>query len=325
MKLVRYSSQLKLPQVSAVAIGNFDGVHLGHQNLITKLISDSKMLGLKSVLCTFSPLPWQVLATKESKENLSNLRSKIELLQQYDLDLMLLVRFNEQFRKLSAAEFIKDFLVNQLNTSHLITGEDFRFAFERKGGTQQLVQAQQAGLFSYSPYPAYPDAKSKVSSSKIRQLLMNGNLQTANELLGYKYFITGRVIRGQGLGSKLGFATANINLKEFIPPVKGVYLCLAYIGDDGKSQNLSQGSSKSSSMKGLPALVNLGYRPTIENNKQNKFVAEAHILNFNENIYGKTLKLELIEYLRPEKKFANLDELTLQIKQDIDDGLRIIE
>ncbi|MBE8182840.1 MAG: bifunctional riboflavin kinase/FAD synthetase [Candidatus Portiera sp.] len=311
MKLIRHSSQLKLAAVSAVAIGNFDGLHRGHQKLISKLIADSKSLNLKSVLCTFSPLPWQVLSKKESTENLSNLRSKVSLLQQYELDIMLLVHFNQQFRKLSPAEFIKDFLVNQLNAAHVITGEDFRFAFGRKGGQQQLIQAQQAGLFSYASLAAYPDDESKISSSNIRQLLMNGDLKAANDLLGYKYFITGKVIQGRGLGKKLGFPTANLNLQKFIPPVKGVYLCQAYIG--GHTNSL-----------GVAALVNLGYRPTIERSNQKKFVAEAHILNFNENIYGKLIKLEFLEYLRPEKKFTSVDELTLQIKQDRDDGLRIM-
>ncbi len=324
MKLVRYSQKLKLPSISAVAVGNFDGLHRGHQKLLTKLVADSKKLGLQSVVCTFSPLPWQAIAlevaqssdvSKAPQATLSSLRTKIELLQQYEIDIMLLVRFNPAFRKLSPAAFIKDFLVNQLNTAHLITGQDFRFGFARSGGVEQLAQAQQAGLFSYAPVDAYPDDQNKISSSRIRALLTDGDLQNANELLGYRYFITGRVVQGNGLGGKLGFPTANLNLQEFIPSTQGVYLCLAHI-ENQKEEGVS---------KGLPALANFGYRPTVGNATSSKrFVAEAHILNFNENIYGKLLKLELVEYLRPEKKFANLEELTAQIKQDEEAAMKVL-
>ena len=228
---------------------------------------------------------------------------------------MLLVRFNPAFRKLSPAAFIKDFLVNQLNTAHLITGQDFRFGFARRGGVEQLAQAQQAGLFSYTPVDAYPDEQNKISSSRIRALLTDGDLQNANKLLGYRYFITGRVVQGNGMGAKLGFPTANLNLQAFVPSATGVYLCLAHI-ENQKEAGVS---------KGLPALANFGYRPTVGNASSSKrFVAEAHILNFNENIYGKLLKLELIEYLRPEKKFANLEELTAQIKQDRETAMKVL-
>ncbi|MCH9664409.1 MAG: riboflavin biosynthesis protein RibF [Gammaproteobacteria bacterium] len=325
MKLVRYSQKTKLPSNSAVAVGNFDGLHRGHQKLLTKLVADSKKLGLQSVVCTFSPLPWQTIAlevaqssdvSKVPQATLSSLRTKIELLQQYEIDIMLLVRFNPAFRSLLPAAFIKDFLVNQLNTHHLITGQDFRFGFARRGGAEQLAQAQQAGLFSYAPVDAYPDEQNKISSSRVRELLTDGDLQNANKLLGYRYFITGRVVQGNGLGGKLGFPTANLNLQAFVPSATGVYLCLAHIENQTKGAEVP---------KGLPALANFGYRPTVGSaTSSKKFVAEAHILNFNENIYGKLLKLELIEYLRPEKKFAKLEELTAQIKQDRETALKIL-
>lgn len=313
MNIIRYSSKLRLPQPHAIAIGNFDGIHRGHQQLLAKLITDSDALGLPALVCTFYPLPWQWLATKNKEGNLPldalhNLRTKVSQLQANKINNLVIAHFTDNFRRLSPQTFIQDFLVNSLNTAHLITGTDFRFGFERRGNKEQLFQAQRAGLFSYASLDEYPSSQDKISSSTIREYLTQGDLESANQLLGYDYYIMGKVVPGNQQGVKLGFPTANINLKQFVPPLKGVFVCMAYI--DGEAQ-------------GRPAVANLGYRPTMNSSKQQggnelEFSAEAHLLHFNQNIYGKILKLVFVKYLRSEKKFAKLEELVQQIGKDVE-------
>lgn len=297
MKLIRFSSSLKTLSPTAVIIGNFDGIHLGHQKLISKLIQDSKALGLSSVLCTFEPLSWERLCNKSNR--LTNLRTKLYIADSMGVDIVVVVNFTKKFSRLSPATFIKNFLVGKLNAAHIITGEDFHFGADKQGNVYQLQMAQREGLFSYTAVQSYSLGDMKISSSKIREVLAEGSLEDANKYLGYSYRILCRICSGDSIGAKyLQTPTANLNLKNFLPPLKGVFVCWAYL--DNSTQK-------------MPALVNLGMRPTLG---RGKFKAEVHLLNFSQNIYGKTIGLEFIEKLREEEKFNSLNELKLQIKKD---------
>ena len=313
--MIRYNTQLQLKDACAVAVGGFDGVHLGHQKLLAQLARDSKAKKLKSLVCSFDPLPWQYFETgPENKENLTNLRAKLNLLaERHELDYFLLIKFNEQIRQISPQDFIQKLLAKQLNTKHLITGSEFRFGRNREGTTADLQPGQESlnnGLFGYSAFGEYPSAQDKIGSRNIRELLAKGKIEMANRLLGYKFYLLARIIPGNKLGgSKLGFATANLNLKSFAPPLKGVFACYAYVGGTGQAR---------------PAIANLGIRPTISALKNSgKFVAETHILDFEENLQGKLLKLEFVEKLRDEQKFESLDELSRQIQKDKEAALKI--
>ena len=323
MKFLRYSSDLHFERPTAVAIGNFDGVHRGHQKLISKLIEDSKSLGLTSVVCAFEPLSWQLFTN--TSRRLTNLRTKLDLINQQDIDVLLVVNFTHTFSRLSHSAFIKDFLVSQLNAAHIITGEDFHFGADRDGGQQQLEQAQLSGLFSYAPVKDYPNSSTKISSSIIREFMEKGELAKANEYLGYPYYIIGRVIKGNGMGgSKLATPTANLNLKGFIPPLRGVFACWVEVLDMNIDMNIDidagidagidvGGDVAGVATKRIPGVANLGVRPTVGGNR---FNVEVHLLNFNLDIYGKSLKLEFVEMIREEKKFSGLEELKQQIARD---------
>ncbi len=341
MRIIRFSSDLHFERPTAVAIGNFDGVHRGHQKLISKLIEDSKSLGLTSVVCSFEPLSWQLFTNTSCR--LTNLRTKLDLIHQQDIDVFLVVNFTHPFSRLSHGAFIKDFLVSQLNASHIITGEDFHFGADRNGGQQQLEQAQLSGLFSYAPVKDYPNSSAKISSSIIREFMGKGELTKANEYLGYPYYIIGRVVKGSGIGgSKLATPTANLNLKGFIPPLRGVFACWVEVldadagwdagidvggdigidvgGDVGIDVGGDVGIDVGGDVAGaevvtkrLPAVANLGVRPTVGGNR---FNVEVHILNFNLDLYGKSIKLEFVERIREEKKFSGLEELKQQIARD---------
>ena len=311
MKFLRYSSDLHFERPTAVAIGNFDGVHRGHQKLISKLIEDSKSLGLTSVVCSFEPLSWQLFTS--ASHRLTNLRTKFDLINQQDIDVLLVVNFTHTFSRLSHGAFIKDFLVSQLNAAHIITGEDFHFGADRDGGQQQLEQAQLSGLFSYAPVKDYPNSSAKISSSIIREFMEKGELTKANEYLGYPYYIIGRVIKGNGMGgSKLATPTANLNLKGFIPPLRGVFACWVEVLDADIDIDVG-GDVAGVATKRIPGVANLGVRPTVGGNR---FNVEVHLLNFNLDIYGKSLKLEFVEMIREEKKFSGLEELKQQIARD---------
>ena len=316
MEIKRYSSKYKATRPYAAAIGNFDGMHLGHQKLLAKLTADGKSLGLPTMLCTFYPLPWEKLSSldKGAVNPLHNLTAKLTQVKKSGVDTVLLIHFSEEFRRMKPDTFIKNFLVSQLNTSHLITGADFRFGYKRSGSGEELKRAQSAGLFSYVPLGEYPDNGDKISSSVIRKLLLEGEIEIANKMLGYDYYLLGKVGKGSGKGAELGFATANLNLKQFVPPLKGVFAGKAYWGD-----NINM--AEEDMVEGKPAIANLGYRPTL--NKHGKFIAEVHILeDFNANIYGKFLKLVPMKRLRDEKKFSDVKELIHHIGLDKEEAIK---
>ena len=303
--LIHYTSQLQLTQPTAVAIGNFDGAHLGHQALLQRLNEKSRALGLHSIVCTFEPLPEEFFS--RPIQRLTNLRTKAHLLAQHSVQKLLIIHFQKDFSRMSATDFIQNFLVNQLRTAYLITGKDFKFGRQREGGVSDLMEGRK--LFEYEVMPDYLYKGKRVSSTFIRQLLSRYQLTEAAAYLGKPYSLYARITQGKGIGSaQLGIPTANLNLKKFIPCIKGVFACRAFL-------------NTLNTVEAYPAVANLGVRPTTDGTQ---FVAEAHLFDFNQNIKNETLQLQFISHLREEKKFKSIPELAAQIKQDKEKAAQIL-
>jgi riboflavin kinase/FMN adenylyltransferase len=291
MQLIRGLENLHTLDACVVSIGNFDGVHLAHQNILQSLIGKAKALNTSSVVISFYPHPSYFFGKKHSLIN--SFREKYNLLQQLGVDKLLLIHFDNNFANLSAKDFIEKILIKKLQTKHIIVGDDFRFGKNASGNIEMLRQHIFATQIS-----AKSINNNRISSSNIRNLLKNGNIQDANILLGYDFYLSGKVVSGKQLGKKIGVPTANINLKNRILPLSGVFIAKVIIDENEFS-----------------GVVNIGLKPTIKDNLKSS--VEMHIFDFNDNIYGKTIKIIPKEKLRDEQKFNSIDDLVLQIKKDI--------
>lgn len=281
-----------------MTIGTFDGVHFGHQKIIERLVFEAKKVKKKSVLLTFFPHPRMVLQKDASIELLNTIDERASLLEKTGLDYLIIHPFSKAFSRTSAFEFVRDTLVNQLNISKLIIGYDHHFGKNREGNITQLTEYSHLYDFNVEEIPAQDIDDVSVSSTKIRKALHLGNLRTANNYLGYNFMLCGTVVNGKKLGGKIGYPTANINVKEDykLIPKTGVYIVQT------KIQN-----------KTVFGMMNIGNRPTVNGNHQ---TIEVHFFDFNKDLYGKKLTIELIYFLRDEKKFGSIDLLIHQLKKD---------
>ena len=290
----KFSSQEK----TFVTIGTFDGVHFGHQKIIEKLVSDAKNANKKSVLLTFFPHPRMVLQKDSNIELINTIEEKKSLLQKTGLDYLIIHPFSKEFSRMTALEFVRDLLVNQLNISKLIIGYDHHFGKNREGNIVQLTEYSHLYDFVVEEIPAQDIDDVSVSSTKIRRALLSGNLKTANNYLGYHFMLNGNVVNGKQLGGKIGYPTANIDVKEDykLIPKTGVYVV-------------------KSNIDGLETfgMMNIGNRPTVDGNHQ---TIEVHFFDFNQDLYGKNLTIELLYFLRDEQKFDSISALIHQIKKD---------
>lgn len=281
-----------------VTIGTFDGVHFGHQKILEKLISEAKRAGKKSVLLTFFPHPRMVLQKEASIELINTIEERTALLKKTGLDYLIIHPFSKEFAKTTALSFVKDILIQQLNISKLIIGYDHHFGKNREGNIAQLTAYSHTYNFKVEEIPVQDIDEVSVSSTKIRKALMLGNLKTATNFLGYHFMLTGVVVNGKKLGGKIGFPTANIQVKESykLIPKTGVYVV--------------QSSIKNKIVFGM---MNIGNRPTVNGNHQ---TIEVHFFDFNNNLYGDSLTIELLYFLREEHKFNSIESLILQLKKD---------
>ena len=281
-----------------MTIGTFDGVHFGHQKIIERLVFEAKRAKKKSVLLTFFPHPRMVLQKDASIELINTIDERASLLEKTGLDYLIIHPFSKAFSRTSAFEFVRDILVNQLNISKLIIGYDHHFGKNREGNITQLTEYSHLYDFNVEEIPAQDIDDVSVSSTKIRKALHLGNLKTANNYLGYNFMLCGTVVNGKKLGEKIGYPTANINVKEGykLIPKTGVYVVQT------KIQNET-----------VFGMMNIGNRPTVNGNHQ---TIEVHFFDFNKDLYGKKLTIELIYFLRDEKKFGSIDLLTHQLKKD---------
>ena len=283
---------------SAICVGTFDGLHLGHRVVIDKTIAHAKKLGLKSLVFTFWPHPLEIIQPNKKVYYLNTFQEKIDLFSNLGIDYLVLFPFNKEFASKTSKAFIKDYLVDRLKMKFFVIGYDHQFGKEREGKYEKVINCAKELGFGIDRIEQQAVAEEFVSSTKIRDLLKNGNIELANALLGYTYSTSGEVEKGQQIGSKIGFPTANIKIApNKTMPKTGVYSVKIEIDN-----------------KIFEGIANLGFKPTIKNHKD--LSLEVHIFNFNKDIYSKLVKISFYKKIRDEIKFSNLESLKTQIEID---------
>lgn len=298
MELIRYSYNLKSHHHGCVAtIGNYDGVHLGHQAVIRQLKRSAEVMNLPATVITFEPHPLEYFGSDRAPTRLTSFREKLEMLEQQGVDRVLCLRFQQSLADLSAEQFVKQILVNDLGVKRLIIGDDFKFGKGREGDFHTLEEFGKELDFDVIPTETHMLDGYRVSSSIIREKLSSSDFEEAQLLLGRYFSISGRVVHGAKRGRELGFPTANIDLNKRYVPLRGVFA----VSIKGASDTTQLG------------VANLGTRPVFD---EKKLLLETHIFDFNEMIYGKHIKVEFFKRLRDEKKFSSIDALVEQISAD---------
>ena len=323
----------KIHQNCMVTIGNFDGVHVGHQKILTCLKEKAIELNLPAVVIIFEPQPEEFFNKNNAPARLMRLREKIISFQTQNVKHVLVLKFNEKLAQFTAEQFIQNVLIDQLQTQHLIVGDDFHFGKKRKGDIHFLKQF--AEQFDLTVIESVKFNHQRISSTRIRKLLNQGNLALAKQLLGKSFFLYGRVIHGEHRGRTLGFPTANINLHRRISPLLGVYLVKVNIQDkiepvvisDLDSAVKPRNDRVVTNKKYFYGVANIGYRAMIPKTKdsQIKPLLEVHLFDFNQDIYGQSLIIEFLTKLRDEKKFDSKEQLKHQIEKDIEQAKDLIQ
>lgn len=279
-----------------LALGVFDGVHVGHQAVISRAVEAARADGGKSFVATFSPHPIRVIAPgKAPGALLATLSEKADLVKSYGVDGLLVIRFDEDFAKMEAEDFVMK--ITEGNVKTIAVGEDWRFGAKRQGDIGMLKRiGDECGFRLEAVAPVIWDGE-RISSTRIRQAIRDGAFEAAEKMLGRKYEVSGRVIEGKKLGRQLGFPTANIDPGDLQMPKNGVWsVDVAGIGR---------------------GVANLGVRPTVEGEKK---LLEVHIFDFDEDLYGKSLNISFLRFIREERKFSSVEELRVSIEQDVEDA-----
>ena len=299
MKLYKNFNISKNHKKSIILIGNFDGVHVGHQKLFKLANSYKKKFNLNIGVLTFEPMP-KMFFNKDIKNfRISNINQKNIILKGLGVDFVITQKFDKKFSKIKSEFFIKEILSKKLEAKYIFVSNNFRFGNKREGDVNQLIKNEEKYHYKIvKPQPLILNKK-VISSTYIRSLLEKGQLKKTNKLLSRNWSIEGIVQKGRQQGKKIGFPTCNIDIKDYIIATPGVYAVKVY---------------KKNSKKPLKAIANLGYRPTFN---QKKILLEVHIFNFSGNLYNKYLSVEFIKFIRKEKKFSNVDQLRKQIKNDL--------
>lgn len=299
MELIRGLHNLRARHRGCVAtIGNFDGVHLGHQAVIGQLAEKADELCLPAAVISFEPQPLEYFRPEAAPSRLTRFREKVQALRRYAVDRVLCLPFNAKLSGLSPAEFIRQVLIDGLGVKYLVVGDDFRFGRQRAGTIEDLREAGRQHGFTVVNMHTFEIDGERVSSTRIRQALEAGDMNAAERLLGRDYRMSGRVAHGDKLGRELGFPTANIHLHRRKTPLQGIFAVEVY------------GLER----EPLPAVASLGTRPTVDGNS---VILEAYILDFDENIYGRHIQVSFLHKLRDEEKYDSLDRLKQQIDIDV--------
>ena len=298
MELVRGLYNLRARHRGCVAtIGNFDGVHRGHQHMITAVRAAAIRVGLPAAVITFEPTPREFFEGDAAPARLTRLREKLEALASYGVDRVLVLRFDRRVQAMGATEFVERLLVDGLGVRHMVVGHDFHFARRREGNLALLQEAGGRHGFTVEEVGRYMDDGERVSSSLVRDALGGGDLERARQLLGRPYRMAGRVRRGAQLGRKLGFPTANLALHRKVVPLWGVFA--VRVSGAGLADH--------------PAVVSLGTRPTINGTEP---LLEVHVFDFDGDLYGRYLDVDFIRRLRDERRFPTIDALVEQMHRD---------
>jgi riboflavin kinase/FMN adenylyltransferase len=282
---------------SVIAIGNFDGIHKGHQKVLEQAKKKARNNKIAFGVVTFEPLPVMFFNSKLKNHRINSLNQKVEQLKRLKIDFLVLIRFNKSFSSLSADKFIRNVIYDKIRSKYVFVSNNFRFGKNRKGNTQTLKYYE--NVYNYKTIITNPllNLKKTISSSLIRKKISLSKINEVNKLLNRNWCVVGKVVKGKKRGRKIGFPTCNINLNDYIVPRLGVYSVIA--------------ETNSFRKKGI---ANVGYRPTF--NGQN-LLLEVNIFGINKNLYNKVIKVDFLKFIRAEKKFKNLEHLKKQIKLDI--------
>lgn len=299
MKFIRGIHNLNEQHRGCVlTIGNFDGVHRGHQALMSRLCEEGRKRNLPVVVMVFEPQPLELFAGDKAPARLTRLREKLRYMAEAGVDKVLCVRFDRRFAALSAQCFISDLLVEKLDVKYLAVGDDFRFGAGRQGDFLLLQKAGAEYGFEVVSTETFCDGGKRISSTAVRQALAVDDLALAQSLLGHPFTISGRVVHGDALGRTLGFPTANLPLRRSVSPVKGVYAV----------------EVRGLTPEPLPGVANIGTRPTVKGLRQQ---LEVHLLDINMDLYGRHIDVVLKKKIRNEQRFASLEALKEQIANDV--------
>jgi riboflavin kinase/FMN adenylyltransferase len=299
MELIRGLHNLGPVHHGCVAtIGNFDGVHLGHQAVIGQLAEQADRYGVPSLAMIFEPQPMEFFAPDRAPARLTRLREKLQALRRYSVDRVLCVRFDRRFAGMEAEDFVKDILVQRLGVRYLVVGDDFRFGHNRVGNFAMLQAAGQEHGFQVVNMHTFTVDGERVSSTRVREALAAGDLAGAEILLGRPYRMCGRVAHGDKRGRSIGFPTANIHLHRHNTPVRGVY-AVEMFGIEGEP---------------VAGVANVGTRPTVDGTRS---LLEVHLFDFDRDIYGEYINVNFLHKLRDEKRFDSFDALKDQIRNDV--------
>ncbi len=308
MRLVRHLPDLPyaaLERGSVVTIGTFDGLHLGHQQLLDSVVSSARDNGMPSIVMSFEPMPKEYFAAERPPARLMRFGEKFEELASRGIDIFYCASFAQPMRDISAADFIRRILIHGLDTRHLVVGDDFHFARHREGSIEELCGASAALGYAVEQLPSVIVNGERVSSTIIREALASGDLHRATALLGRPYRMSGKIIEGEKLGRTLGFPTANVALRRRQSAVMGVF-AVRVQGLPGRPRD---------------AVASVGTRPTFDGTKT---LLEAHIFDFDEDIYGEYIHVDFIARLRSQIKFDDVDELVAQMHIDADNARSIL-
>lgn len=298
MEVINNFNDFTIDFPTVVTIGTFDGVHLGHQKILKSIVCTAKNNNEKSVIVTFFPHPRMVLETNTDIKLINTIEERIQLIEKLGIDYFVIIPFDVNFSNLTAVEFIETILVNKLNAKNLYIGYDHQFGKHREGNFELLNHYSKKYRFKVHEIDAISLKEVTISSTKIRNSISEGNIQQANAYLGYNFFLTGKVVEGKKIGSKIGFPTANIEVKDAykLIPKNGVYVVKSFV-----ESNVIYG------------MMNIGNRPTVNGKNQ---TIEVHFFNFNQYIYGAEITIEILNWLRDEQKFESLNDLKNQLYID---------
>jgi len=300
MNIIRYPHHQPLSDPCCLTIGNFDGVHLGHQALINRVCQQAVSRGMPSCVVTMKPLPLQYFGGSGAVEILTGFKHKARILERMNVDVMCVLNFNAAMARMSAEQFFEQVLWHGLQARYILIGDDFRFGKGRQGGARELQSwGAQCGM-EVEQSSAVQVADSRVSSSQIRRHLRAGNFMSARDMLGRDFNVIGRVAHGRKMGRDLGFPTLNIELKSGAFPLHGVYVTRVRIG-----------------AQWYQSVTSVGYNPTVGGNAMR---AEVHVFDFSADVYGQTVEVLFYQKLRNEVEFVSLDDLIVAIKQDVQAG-----
>lgn len=308
MRLVRHLNDLPFADLdggSVVTIGSFDGLHLGHRQLLDRVIAKSRSLGVPSIVMSFEPTPKEFFAVANPPARLMRFREKYDALAEYGIDIFYCPRFDPAMRNMRSGDFIRQILVHGLCVRHIVVGDDFHFARKREGSIDDLLRCQNVLQFDVNRVSSIIEDGVRVSSTEIRDALAVGNLPRATMLLGRSYRMSGRIVKGRCVGRSLGFATANVDLRRRQSAVMGIFA----VRVSGLAEGLIDG------------VASVGTRPTFDLVKP---VLEVHLFDFDRDIYGEYIHIDFVAHLRDEEKFDSVDDLVAQMNNDAENARSIL-